>query len=124
MSAIETTPGRRVRRRWMERVLAYGLVAAACAAAQAAMAAGPDDVTLAEYLGLLGSVAPAAREGAERYLGAFRARCGRDMAPIELRRAVSDGEGNPTLMSMIRAAALRDAASLDRLAAALACPGR
>lgn len=98
-------------------------VAMASAAQEIGVSVGSDRAELSEYLALLGSVAPAAREGAERYLIAFRARCGRTMDATGLRNAVSDGNGDPTLMAMIRAAALRDAASLDRLSATLACAG-
>ena len=119
------TSFRSVHRCRRARILACSLAVATVAAAQAvAPPAGSEEATVSEYLALLGSVAPAAREGAERYLGAFRARCGRALSSVELRRAVSEGDGDPTLMAMIRASALGDAAQLDRLSAALSCVGR
>ena len=62
-----------------------------------------DDVPMDDYLGLLAQISPAAREGAQAYLQAFQRRCGRALTPQELRRAVSDGDGEPVLMGMIRA---------------------
>ena len=62
-----------------------------------------DNVPMADYLGLLAQISPAAREGAQAYLQAFQRRCGRVLTPQELRRAVSDGDGEPVLMGMIRA---------------------
>lgn len=62
-----------------------------------------DDVPMDDYLGLLAQISPAAREGAQGYLQAFQRRCGRVLTTQELRRAVSDGDGDPVLMGMIRA---------------------
>ena len=62
-----------------------------------------DDVPMDDYLGLLAQISPAAREGAQGYLQAFQRRCGRALTTQELRRAVSDGDGDPVLMGMIRA---------------------
>ena len=62
-----------------------------------------DDVPMDDYLGLLAQITPAAREGAQSYLQAFQRRCGRALTTQELRRAVSDGDGDPVLMGMIRA---------------------
>ena len=62
-----------------------------------------DDVPMNDYLGLLAQISPAAREGAQGYLQAFQRRCGRALTKHELRRAVSDGDGEPVLMGMIRA---------------------
>lgn len=95
---------------------------AACAGAQSAAPIG-GDVPMSEYLALLSQVAPPAREGAEAYLSAFQARCGRQLSTLELRRAMAAGTGDPTLMSMIRAAATRDQLAMLRLRSAVACTG-
>ena len=83
-----------------------------------------DDVPIEVYLSLLAQVAPPARDGAEAYMAAFKARCGRAMRTVELRRAFAEGDGNPTLMAMIRASHQRDTAGLQRLAAQVSCPAR
>jgi len=103
-------------------------VALACVAAGAAPAAAPpsvaDDMPMADYLGLLAQIAPAAEEGARAYLQAYQQRCGRQLAAAELRRAMSDGDGDPTLMAMIRASHLRDSATLAQLGQRIACERR
>lgn len=83
-----------------------------------------DDVPIEVYLSLLAQVAPPARDGAEAYMSAFKTRCGRAMRTVELRRAFAEGDGNPTLMAMIRASHQRDTAGLQRLAAQVSCPAR
>lgn len=83
-----------------------------------------DDVPIETYLSLLAQVAPPARDGAEAYMTAFRSRCGRSLTSVELRRAFAEGNGDPTLMHMIRASQLKDAAALQRLGAGIACPRR
>lgn len=83
-----------------------------------------DDVPLDAYLGLLERIAPAARDGAEAYMSAFKARCGRDMTTLELRRALANGEGDPVLLGMIRATAEKDPVALRALAERLSCPRR
>lgn len=80
------------------------------------------DMPLADYLGLLKQIAPAAESGARTYLGALQLRCGRTLTAAELRQAVSEGEGNPALMGLIRAAHQKDTAARDRLVAQLPCP--
>ncbi|MDT0136495.1 hypothetical protein [Acidovorax sp. PRC11] len=80
------------------------------------------DMPLADYLGLLKQIAPAAESGARTYLGALQLRCGRILTTAELRQAVSEGEGNPALMGLIRAAHQKDTAARDRLVAQLPCP--
>ena len=85
--------------------LAAGLVVSG-SSAQTASGATPtaaDDVPIDDYLGLLAQISPAARDGAQSYLQAFQRRCGRALTTQELRRAVSDGDGEPVLMGMIRA---------------------
>lgn len=67
-----------------------------------------DDLPLEIYLDALAQISPAARDGASAYLDAFRRRCGRNLNTVELRRAVAEGGGDPVLMAMMRAAALRD----------------
>ena len=81
-----------------------------------------DDIPLTDYLGLLEQIAPAAREGAQAYLQAFRKRCGRAMSAAELRRAIAEQDGDPVLMQMIRASYLNDVVELTRLAAQVPCP--
>ena len=81
-----------------------------------------DDVPIDTYLALLAEVAPPAREGAEAYMAAFRARCGRALRTVELRRAFAEGNGDPTLMAMIRATHQKNAADLQRLGASISCP--
>ena len=81
-----------------------------------------DDVPIETYLSLLAQVAPPARDGAEAYMTAFRSRCGRSLKTVELRRAFAEGNGDPTLMHMIRAAQLKDTAALQRLGAGISCP--
>jgi hypothetical protein len=82
------------------------------------------DMPLADYLGLLKQIAPAAESGARTYLGALQLRCDRALTTAELRQAVSEGEGNPALMGLIRAAHQKDSAARDRLVAQLPCPRR
>jgi hypothetical protein len=48
-----------------------------------------DDMPLADYLGLLAQISPAAHEGAQAYLQAFQQRCGRPVRTAELRRAMA-----------------------------------
>jgi len=110
--------------------LASGLVIAgvSAGAAPAAPASAPpipaEDMPMADYLGLLARIAPAAEEGARHYLLAFQHRCGRPLATADLRRAMSDGDGDPVLMAMIRASHLHDTAALTRLGPSVACDRR
>jgi hypothetical protein len=102
-----------------------GVAAGAAPAAPTAPASAPpiaaEHMPMADYLGLLARIAPAAEEGARHYLLAFQQRCGRPLATADLRRAMSDGDGDPVLMAMIRASHLRDAAALTRLGPSVAC---
>jgi hypothetical protein len=98
------------------------LLSASSAFAQSDATSIRDDVPIESYLALLAQVAPPARDGAEAYMSAFRSRCGRAMRTVELRRAFAEGNGDPTLMSMIRASHEKDAASLQRLGSNIACP--
>ena len=110
--------------------LVTGLVATG-SSAQTASGVTPtaaEDVRMDDYLGLLAQISPAAREGAEGYLQAFQRRCGRSLTTQELRRAVSDGDGDPVLMGMIRAnhpsqQAQRDV-TLQQLAQRIRCDQR
>ena len=110
--------------------LVTGLVATG-SSAQTASGVTPtaaEDVPMDDYLGLLAQISPAAREGAEGYLQAFQRRCGRSLTTQELRRAVSDGDGDPVLMGMIRAnhpsqQAQRDV-TLQQLAQRIRCEQR
>lgn len=80
-----------------------------------------DEMPMADYLGLLAQIAPAAREGAEAYVQAFQRRCGRPLTTAELRRAISEGAGDPVLMGMIRASQLRDPKAVADLEQRLNC---
>jgi hypothetical protein len=98
------------------------LTSAAVSRAQSETPAGlKDDVPLETYLDALAQIAPAAREGASTYLDAYRRRCGRSLRTIELRQAVAEGTGDAVLMAMMRAAALRDTTTLQRLSGAVSC---
>lgn len=108
----------------MAVVIAALGVASARGAPAAAAAAGADDMPMADYLALLEQIAPAARDGARAYLQAFQQRCGRSLQTAELRRAMSEGDGEPVLMAMIRASHLRDATALSQLGARVACNRR
>jgi hypothetical protein len=81
-------------------------------------------VPLADYLALLRQIAPAAEAGAQDYLAAFARRCGRPLTPVELRRAMADGDGDPALMALIRANHLGDTAGREQLAGQIRCPGK
>jgi hypothetical protein len=83
-----------------------------------------DDIPLDDYLALLSQISPAARDGAQAYLQAFQQRCGRSLTTAQLRRAVSEGDGDPVLMGMIRASQLQDGAAIQRLAQRIACKPR
>jgi hypothetical protein len=83
-----------------------------------------DAMPLADYLGLLHQIAPAAEEGAKAYLAAFQQRCGRAMRTAELRRSMAEGDGDPVLMGLIRASQLGDAAAREQWVRQLRCPGR
>ena len=61
------------------------------------------------------------REGAEAYLQAFEQRCSRSLSSAQLRRAMSEGSGDPLLMGMIRARQLRDANAVADLARRIEC---
>lgn len=79
------------------------------------------EMPMADYLGLLAQIAPAARDGAEAYAQAFQQRCGRQLKTAELRRAMSEGDGDPVLMGMIRASQLRDTKAMADLGQRLNC---
>lgn len=114
-------------------VLALALCAAASVHAQTSpVPASPaqpasvpsDDIPMADYLGLLQQIAPAARDGAQAYMHAYQQRCGRSLTTPVLRRAMSEGSGDPVLMGMIRASQLRDDKSLSELSQRVACGER
>lgn len=94
-------------------------IAGLCSGASAAMS---DDVRLDEYLLTLERIMPSARDGAEAYMTAFERKCKRPMRTIELRTAVSEGNGDPILMAMIRAAHYKDLSVLASLATSVPCP--
>lgn len=110
----------------MLRSLASICLSAALAAmvhAQQAASASTD-IPLPDYLGLLAQIAPAARDGAEAYLRAHERRCGRAMTTAELRRAMSQGPGDPVLMGMIRASQFRDPKAISEWAGRIRCEAR
>lgn len=105
----------------MSRIHA-SLLALLAAGAQAQPAPSPSsEIPMADYLALLAQIAPAAREGTETYLQAFEQRCGRALTTAQLRRAMSEGSGDPLLMGMIRARQLRDANTAADLARRIDC---
>lgn len=100
-------------------------LASSAALAQTSPARGPvsgeSDMPLSDYLGLLAQIAPAAQEGAQTYLRAFQQRCGRTLTTAELRRSLSQGDGDPVLMGLIRASHLHDTAARDHWVQQLRC---
>jgi gamma-glutamyl:cysteine ligase YbdK (ATP-grasp superfamily) len=103
---------------------AVGSQAQPRAEVRAADARPADDIPMDDYLALLAQISPAAREGAQAYLQAVQQRCSRTLTTAQLRRAVSEGDGDPILMGMIRASQLQDGASLRQLAQRIACTPR
>lgn len=102
-------------------LLAGPVVRAQTSPARSPLPAG-DDMPHADYLGLLRRIAPAAEEGAQDYLAAFAARCGRPLGTAALRRAMAEGDGDPVLMGLIRARRLQDVTLRERLAGQIRCP--
>jgi hypothetical protein len=102
-------------------VMAFSVATALAQSAPPLKDALQDDVPLDVYLDALTQISPAAREGADTYLQAFKRRCGRPLKAIELRLAIADGSGDPVLMAMMRAASQRDAVTLQRLSGTLSC---
>jgi hypothetical protein len=94
------------------------------AAGQPASSASGSDMPMADYLGLLEQIAPAARDGAQAYVQTFQQRCGRVLTTAELRRAISEGSGDPALMTMIRASQARDAKAIAEAGQRIDCGGR
>jgi len=107
-------------------VLIAGAAPAPASVPASAIATEPtaDDMPMADFLGLLAQIAPAAEAGAKTYLRAIQQRCGRSLQTAELRRAMSEGDGDPVLMAMIRANHLRDAAALTQLGQRIHCEPR
>lgn len=108
----------------MKRFIFFAAVHAVAAIAFAQQPDFREDVPLDVYLNALTQISPAAREGADTYLQAFQRRCARSLTTRELRRAVADGDGDPVLMSMIRAAYHKDANALRTLASSVSCARR
>jgi len=108
----------------MRRIAAFCFFSLTASMALADPEVWRDDVPLDSYLELLERIAPAARDGAQAYMSAFKTRCGRDMTTLELRRAIANGDGDPILLGMIRATAAKDPAALHALAERLGCPRR
>jgi len=96
---------------------------AVVAQGQPSGSAAAADIPMADYLGLLAQIAPAAREGAEAYSQAVQRQCRVNLSSAQLRRAMSEGDGDPVLMGMIRASQLRDAKAIAEWAQRLDCKG-
>ncbi len=115
-------------------LLQLAVVAAAAAAPTATAVAQPvpaspsvpitDGMPLGDYLALLAQIATPARDGALAYLQAFQQRCGRQIKTAELRRAMSEGDGDPVLMGMIRASHLGDSNGVAQLGQRVVCDPR
>lgn len=111
------------------RSLVFGIVLLAqVVPAGAQVAPAPiefrDDVSMEEFMLVLGRMPPAVTQAALAYRSAFQSRCGRPLRTVELRRAFAEGEGNPTLMAMIGAAHQRNDARLQQLGNQVACGER
>ena len=104
-------------------LVALGTVATAHA--QTSPALGPihagSDMPMADFLGLLQQIAPAAAEGAKVYLGAYRLQCGRTLTTAELRQAISNEGGDPVLMGLIRAAQAQNIEQRAQLVRQIRC---
>ena len=138
---VATKSGRQPRtqaRGRMRLCLLHAVLFALCslASAQTSPARGPlptahsapqtsslaDEMPLADYLGLLRQIAPAAEDGARTYLAAARLRCGRELNTAELRLAMSQDAGDPVLMALIRAAHTKDPSARRQLVTQVRCP--
>ena len=104
--------------------LAFAALLAAIATSASGQPLTSEEMPVEDYLGLLRRIAPAAETGARTYVAAHAARCGHPLSTAALRRAVAEGQGDPALMAMIRAAQAEDQAAMQRLAHAVTCrPG-
>jgi hypothetical protein len=81
----------------------------------------PGEQEMADYLGLLRSIAPAAEAAARTYVAAMRLQCGRTIDVANLRSAMARGGGDAVLMGLIRAAASQDTAERNRLVTQMRC---
>jgi hypothetical protein len=97
------------------------VLAAGPARAQPTGPTSTTEIPMDDYLGLLARITPAAHDGARAFLDAHRRRCGHDLSSAQLRIAMAAADGDPVLMSMIRASHLRDAAALAALAGQVTC---
>ncbi|WP_431257679.1 hypothetical protein ACQ859_16130 [Roseateles chitinivorans] len=86
-----------------------------------AFAGDVDAMSLADYLGLLRQISPAAEQGARDFLAAFLLRCGREMTTPELHRSFAGTAGDPVLMGFIRAAQRQDPSDRRDLTRYLRC---
>ncbi len=82
------------------------------------------EMPLTEYLALLGQIAPAAQDGGIAYSRAHELKCKAPLSSTQLRRAISEGSGDPLLWQMMRAAHARDSAALAQLGPQIQCGGR
>lgn len=104
-------------------LVALGAVATAHAQtspAQGSIRSG-SDMPMADFLGLLQQIAPAAAEGAKVYLGAYRLQCGRMLTTTELRQAIANEGGDPVLMGLIRAAQAQNTEQRAQLVRQIRC---
>lgn len=117
----------------LQLLIALVIVAADCVDAGTARAqtdpsrnppATDAEMPMADYLALLGRIAPAAEDGARQYLAAFAQRCGRALRTSELRQAFAQGDGDPVLLGLVRASHLQDAAARQQLVQQLRCPDK
>ena len=108
----------------MKQILIVAIASFLTSAASAQQPDFRDDIPMEEYLDSVARISPAAREGADHYLQAFRRRCGRALTTRELRRAVAIGDGDPVLMGMIRASYQKDAGALRSLESSMSCSRR
>lgn len=104
--------------------LAFVALLAAVATSANGQPLTSEEMPVEDYLGLLRQIAPAAETGARTYVAAHAARCGHPLSTAALRRAVAEGQGDPTLMEMIRAAQVKDQAAMKRLTHAVTCQPR
>lgn len=80
-----------------------------------------DDVSMADYLATLNRISPQVREAADLYSEGYKAKCGRPISTVRLRRAFAEGNGDPILMGMFRAVYFKDESAKQSLQTAVEC---
>lgn len=108
----------------MKRFILLFLAGSIAASSDAQQPEYQNEISLESYLEALGRISPVAREGADRFLQAYQRKCGKALPVKALRRAVAEGDGDPVLMAMIRAAAQQDAGALRTLSGSVSCAHR